>query len=195
MKWFQLSMLAPCQLGHGLLFWIYPMRIVILRKNTGARIYAATKVGIKKLRCSEIACFHNSVPTFGRFRTPENHTREACREMTSGESSVAKSGIGKRAIFKSALYKVRAKIGVSPLESAAGENTPLILRVGVDVDVKKSAIVPTAIDKSGPVKSRPVVDGPSDGFACGHEKVRILYDLLSDLSECTRHDVSSGLTV
>ena len=62
----------------------------------------------------------------------------------------------------------------------------------VDVEVKKSAIIPTAIGKTGSVKRRPVVDGPGNGFPGGQAQLPILDDFVSDPGEGAGHGVSSG---
>ena len=144
------------------------MWIIVLWKYAGGCIDARSKVGIYELRTSKVTRLDNGVPTFWCVWAKKDNAGESCRELTTSEPCPLKAQVRERAILKLALQKMSRKIGCAPLESAAGKNAPLELGVRVDVNMKESAIVPTAIGKTSPIKCRAVIDGPGGILAAGN---------------------------
>jgi hypothetical protein len=160
---------ACAMLGHGLRFRVNPMWIIVPRKGASARINAATKIRINELGGTKVTLLNNRLPTIWSFLTPKNHAREPCCELTPGDTCIPKSRVCKCAILEPAVCEMSCQICVAPLEPATGEDTPFKFRVGGDVEVKKSAILPAAISKARSIPCRAIVNGTRRRCAGSHE--------------------------
>jgi hypothetical protein len=107
--------------------------------------------------------------------------------VTTDEASLYKCGVRECAILKTAIHKIARQVCVLPLEFAVGENASLEPRVGVDVEVKKPAIIPTRVGESSAIESSAVEDGSGNGCTCGNDQLRVLNNVLSDSGKCSRH--------
>jgi hypothetical protein len=171
------------------------MWIIVLRKGTSAGLNTATKVGINELRRSEITSLNDGLPTLWGLDAPKNHTREARQEVTLDEARLLECGVCKSAILKPTIEEIACQICVAPVEPAMGENAPFKPRVGIDVEVKEFAIVPTAISKTCSIKYCAVVNRSRRRRTSSNEQLPILYDFLPYPGECSWHGAVDGLTV